>query len=211
MKFRTVKEAIKNLLASSSMGNFRVVGFQRQSKTSDEVLNNNRLVQVYFSEGDFIKSAGRMKGSKSHNITIEIDMTASAKAQGDLSILDSNTATESQKANALSGLKEAAEIADEKVDELIDRVYQILMDARNENLGLEAVKVSSRWIGKIVKDTTIEYGDLVVKTANMKYTCRVQEDVLGDEGTQPDPAIVSSSVPLGEEDGTGVEVSNSVS
>jgi hypothetical protein len=210
MNFRIVKKAIKELLAASSMGNFRVIGFQKQSKSSDEVFNNDRLVQVYYSEGEFKKSAGRMRGPKAHDIVIEIDMTASAKAQADLSILDSATATEIQKATALAGLKEAAEIADEKVDELFDRVYQILMDARNFNLGLEKGKVSSRWITRATKDTTIEHGDLVVKVSNMKYTCRVHELVAGDEGYQPDPAIIDSNVPAFEDEGTGISISNPV-
>jgi hypothetical protein len=208
MMFREVKEALKNLLVDQAEGRFRVIGFQRQSKNADEVLNNDRLVQVYYSEGDFLKSAGRMKGSKTHDIKIEIDMTVSAKATVDLGILDNSSASESQKFTALAELKEAAERADEKIDELIELVYQILMDARNEKLTFEAGEISSRWIGGITKDAIIERGDLVVKTANMKYTCRVQEAVLGDSGYQPDPAIIDSSVPF---EFTGVNVENELS
>lgn len=207
MMFREVKEALKNLLANNAESRFRVIGFQRQSKSSDEVFNNDRLVQVYYSEGTFLKSAGRMKGSKTHDLTIEIDMTASAKAIVDISILDSSTATEQQKATALAGLKEAAESADEKIDELIDHVYQILMDARNDKIGFDGCEISSRWIGGITKDAIIERGDLVVKTANMKYTCRVQEEIQGELGNQPDPAIFNSSVPYVN---TGVEVENAL-
>jgi hypothetical protein len=212
MYYRTIKTAIQTILAESSLSNYRVVGFQRQSKSADETLNNDRLVQVYYSEGDFPKSAGRNKGSKSHDLTIEIDMTVSAKAQADMSILDSTTATAEQKANAIAGLKEAAEIADEKLDELIDRVWNIMLDTRNYDLGLEVGAVSSPWIAKITKDTLLERGDLVVKTANMKYTCRVQEYVLGTTGTQPDPAIISSTIPIGDGEigGSGVEVENAV-
>jgi outer membrane translocation and assembly module TamA len=210
MAYRETKNAIKELLGEQAESRFRVIGFQKQSKSSDEVLNNDRLVQVYYSEGEFRKSAGRMHGPKSHDITIEIDMTASAKAQVDISVLDSATATEQQKAAALADLKEAAENADEKIDELIDAVWNILMDARNKKLGLETGEVSSRWIGRITKDMTIENGDLVVKTANMKYTCRVQEEVLSDLGNQPDPAIINSNVPAYEDEGTGVTIENSV-
>lgn len=208
MMFRQVKEAIRALLAAQGDTDFRVIGFQRQSKSASEVLNNDRLVQVYYSEGNFAKSAGRMKGSKAHDMTIEIDMTTSAKATVNLSVLDSESATEAQKAAALAGLKEAAERADEKIDELIELVYQILMDARNEKLTFDAGEISSRWIGGITKDAIIERGDLVVKTANMKYTCRVQEAVLGDSGYQPDPAIIDSSVPF---EFTGVNVENELS
>jgi hypothetical protein len=170
------------------------------------------LVQVYYSEGEFKKSANRNVGTKIHDITIEIDMTASAKATVDLSILDSNTATEYQKAAALAELKEAAERADEKCDELIDAVYQIFMDARNKKLNLPVGEISSPWIDRVTKDQTIERGDLVVKTANMKYKCRIQEDVLGAIGKYADPAILDSAVPLGTDQITasGVIVENSV-
>lgn len=211
MYFRTVKKAIKDLLNDKSLGNFHVVGYQKQNKSSDEVLNSDRLVQVYFSDGAFPKSAGRMRGPKTHDLKISIDLTVSAKAQADLSALESTTASELQKSIALMGIKDAAEIADDKMDELIDRVYQILMDARNFNLGLEVGELSSRWIDRITKDTTIEYGDLIVKTSNLEYSCRVQEYVYGDEGYQPDPAEIVSEVPIGEEDeGTGVTIENSV-
>lgn len=208
MAFREIKDALKDLLGENAESRFNVIGFQRQSKSQNEVLNNDRLVQVYYSEGEFKRSAGRMKGPKTHDGTFEIDMTASAKATVDISILDSTTATEQQKASALLGLKEAAERADEKIDELIDSVYQILMDARNEKLDLGVGEISSRWIDRIVKDATIEYGDLVTKTANMKYTCRFQEYVQGALGNQPDPAIINSNVPAFEDEGTGVSVSN---
>ncbi|KPK95631.1 hypothetical protein AMJ80_04460 [bacterium SM23_31] len=207
MMFREVKAALKNLLEEQAESRFRVVGFQRQSKNSSEVLNNDRLVQVYYSEGDFLKSAGRMKGSKTHDLTLEIDMTASAKASVDITVLDSTTASESQKATALAELKEAAERADEKIDELIEYVYQIIMDARNEKISFETGEISSRWISRITKDVQIEHGDIVVKTANMKYTCRVQEDVLGSIGNYPDPAVINSDVPF---DNTGVTVENEI-
>lgn len=208
MMFREVKSALKELLAEYAEGRFRVIGFQRQSKSADEVLNNDRFVQVYFSEGNFLKSAGKMKGSKTHDLTIEIDLTASAKVTVDLSVLDSNTATEQQKALALVELKEAAENADDKIDQLIDHVYQILMDARNEKLGFDAGEISSRWISNIIKDQTLERGDLVVKTANMKYTCRVQETISGSLGNLPNPAIFNSDVPY--PDDTGVLVENAI-
>lgn len=207
MRFREVKAAFQDLLYENAEGRFRVIGFQRQSKSSSEVLNNDRLVQVYYSEGEFKKSAGRMQGSKTHDITLEIDLTTSARADVDITVLDSANATESQKATALASLKEAAEKADEKCDELIDHVYQIIMDARNIKVGLETGEISNRWVSTIVKDATIERGDFVVKTANMKYSCRVQEEVQGDIGFQPNPAIFDSDVPY---DHTGVLVENEV-
>lgn len=204
MMFRTVKNQISTILGDAAAGRYRVVGYQSQSKAADSIKDNDRLVQVYFSDGSFPKSSGRMYGPKTHNVTIEIDLSASAAAQGDLSVLDSDTSTAAQKASAIAAIKEAGETADYKIDELIDIIYNIMMDARNEGLLLDKGVVSSRWIDGIQKDTIIERGDLVVKTANMKYTCIVQEDVLGDIGNEPETVTFDSSVPIGDTEGAGV-------
>jgi hypothetical protein len=208
MMFRLAVQALINLLGDNAESRFRVVGYQRQSKSADEIIGTNRLVQVYYSGGDFSKSGGRFNGEKQHDITVEIEMSASAKATGDLSVLDSTTATALQKANALANIKEAADVADGYIDELIEAVYQILMDARNSGLALPKGEISSRWIDRIEKNTLLEYGDLVVKTANMKYTCRVTENVSGDIGNEPEKVIIDSSLPLDDTDGVGVLTEN---
>lgn len=195
MNFRIVKTAIQDLLEAQAAGRFRVIGKQVMSKSADEIMNNDRLVQVYYSDGNFPKS-GRLHGPKTHDIVIEIDMSASASAEGDLSILDNPLATAIQKAAAIAAIREASEIADTKIDELIDAVYNILMDARHEGLLLEKGLISSRWIDRIQKDTLLERGEFVVKTANMKYTCRVQEIVSGDIGNQPARVIYDSTTPI---------------
>lgn len=208
MNFRIVKTAIQDLLEAQSAGRFRVIGKQVMSKSADEILNNDRLVQVYYSDGSFPKSAGRLHGPKTHDITIEIDMTASAGAVGDLSILENPDATAIQKAGAIAAIREASDTADEKIDELIDAVYNILMDARHEGLLLDKGTISSRWIDRIQKDTLLERGEFVVKTANMKYTCRVQEYVSGDIGNTPGTVEIYSNTPNDGDAGTGVNVLN---
>lgn len=208
MTFRTVKTAIQDLLDSQAAGRFRVIGKQVMSKSADEIKDNDRLVQVYFSDGSFPKSAGRLHGSKTHDITIEIDLSASSGATGDLSVLDDPLATAIQKAGAIAAIREASETADEKIDELIDAVYNILMDARYEGLLLDKGTISSRWIDRIQKDTLLERGEFVVKTANMKYTCRVQEYVSGDIGNTPATVEIYSNTPNGGDTGTGVNVLN---
>jgi hypothetical protein len=182
MLFRTVKDQVVKILGDSSNGTFRVIGYQGQSKATDELTFHDRSVQIYYSDGDFPKTSGRQRGPKSHNMTFQIDMSASAAAQGDLSVLESSTATAKQKAEAISSMREAAEIADKLIDVLIDAVYQILMDARNEGLGLDKGQISMPWVDRIQKDTIVECGDLVLKTANMKYSCRAQESVPGAVG-----------------------------
>jgi hypothetical protein len=208
MLFRTVKDAVVEILGDGAESRFRVLGYQRQSKSTSELKDNNRLVQVYYSDGNFPKTSGRQRGPKTHDITIEIDMSASAAAEGDVSVLESSTSTAIQKAAAIAAIKEAAQKADESIDVLIDAVYQILMDARNEGLGLDKGDISQPWVDRIQKDASIERGDLVLKTANMKYNCRVQESVPGAVGAEPETVIFNSGVPVGDTEGAGVLTEN---
>jgi hypothetical protein len=77
-------------------------------------------------------------------------------------------------------------------------------------LDLPRNTVKIRWVGGLTKDTTIlERGDLVTRTGNMKYTCRVDEVVLGDLGNQPDTVIINTDTPIGGTGGAGVDVQNS--
>lgn len=208
MKFRTVKAAMLSVLGDSANGRFIVIGYQRQSKSAEDVLANNRLVQVYYNDGDFPKNAGGYHGSKSHDMVINIDVTVAAKASADLTILNSENATEKQRSVALAAVQTAAEKADDQIDEIIDVLYQIIMDARNDNLGLDTGTIANRWIDRIQKDIQIEHGGLVVKVASMKYSCRVSEDVPGDDGTEPDTVTYDSDVMVGDTEGSGVEVEN---
>lgn len=207
MQFRTVKTQIQNILGNAAAGRFRVVGFRRQSHSANEIENTDRMVQVYFSEGQFPKGAGGRTGRKTHDITIELDLSASASAKGDISVLSDDLATPAQKALAISNIKEASDIADTKIDELIEYVYQIMMDARNESLGLDRGMVSNLWIDRIQKDTLLEHGELVVKTANLKVTCRIQEEILGDIGNHPATVEIDSSI-TGDVTSLGVDVLN---
>lgn len=207
MKFRSVKTAIQTLLADESEELFRVLGYVRQTENANEFKNNERLVHVYYSQGDFPKS-GRKHGPKTHDLTINIDLTASAAAKGDLTVIESTTATAAQKAAAIAAIKDASEVADTAIDEIIEYVYSVLMDARNQDLGFEIGYISNPWIDGIQKDTLLQRGDLVVKTASMKFTCRVQEDVPGEKGNEPATVVIDSIVPAGDTAGAGTIVNN---
>lgn len=208
MEYRTAKNALVTMLGDQANGRFRVIGYQRQSKGADELTNFNRLVQVHYTDGDFPKSAGRRVSAKTHDANFDIDLSASAAAQCDLSVLESDTSTPQQKAAALLAVREAAEIADNSIDELIDAVWNILNDARNQNLGLPIGDIASRWTPKIQKDTMLERGDLVVKTAKIQYTCRLSETCLGDIGVIPASSIIDTEIPVNDTSGAGVITEN---
>lgn len=208
MEYRNAKTALVTLLGEQANGRFRVIGYQRQSKGADELTHFNRLVQVYYTDGDFPKSKGRRTGSKTHDASFDIDMSASAPAQCDTNILDDPNSTPQQKAATLLAVREAAEMADISLDETIDAVWNILNDARNQGLGLPIGDIASRWTPKIQKDTTLERGDLVVRTGKIQYTCTLQETCLGDIGVIPATSIIDTEIPVNDTPGAGVITEN---
>ena len=181
MMFRTVKDSIvNNVLGPAEEGRFVTIGFQRQSKSANEVLDMSRLVQVYFAGGNFDKPGRKIE--LAHDITYNIELTVSKAAEGDLSVINNPNASQAQISAAIMAFQEASDLADTSIDELIDIVYQILMDAQNIDLGMVAGEVSSRWVTGIKKNQPVPQGEYVILTASMSLTCRVAEEVSGEVG-----------------------------
>lgn len=181
MKFRTVKTAIEDILEAAANECFTVISHQKQKKSSEEVLDLNRLVQVYYSAGEFPKNAGRQTGPTAHDVTYRLDLTVAKASEGDLATLNNPNAETFELAEALATFETAAAKADESYDELFELVYQILMDARNRDMGQEVGDVSNRWISQQQKDQPLPRGQHVVLTGSMFLTLRVSEDIIGEE------------------------------
>lgn len=206
MIFRQIKEALVNqILGPAEAGRFRTVGFQRQVKSAAETLGASRMVQVYYSSGDFPKNAGRINGPTIHDITIRLDLTVSTAAAGDLSVINNPASTSEQIAVALLAFQEAASLADDSIDELFDIVYQIIMDGRNVDLGLPSGTVSNRWIDQINKDDPVPRGEYVILTGSMILTCRAAETVSGDIGVAGNIYNIDINIPDDEVQKTGKE------
>lgn len=180
MKFRTIKDAIIDLLGASAAGQYQVAGYQKQVKSSDEVIDNDRLIQVYYGRGDFPKSGGSMHGPNDHNMTFRIDFTLSKAAEVDLSVIENPASTTPQLKAAILAAALAGKLADDSMDELFDIIYQIIMDAENIDLGLDVGIVSNRWLGDFQKDEPLQRGELVTLTATAQLTCKASEDITGE-------------------------------
>jgi hypothetical protein len=209
MRFREVKQSlINNVLGPAEAGRFQTIGFQRQKKSAEENKGNSRTIQVYYNSGDFPTSRGSLQGPNQHDLTFKIDITVSEPVGADLSVLRDNLSTPAEKAAALLLAQESAERADNSIDELFEIVYQIVMDARNINLGIDTsnFRVANRWIGQIQKDDGLENGDLFVITGSMQLTCRVSEDVTGDTPTLADTIETKIEFDGDPNENTGVTV-----
>ena len=210
MNFRTIKNAVGTILTNSAAGRYTVAGFQKQTKSANEVIDNSRIVQVYYSRGMFPKSGGSMRGNNDHDITIKIDFTVSKAAAGDIATLNNANATPLQIQVAMEGIAVAGNLADDSLDELFDIVYQVIMDARNIELGLDSGIVSNRWITDFQKDSPLPRGELLVLTGSCNLTCKTNEIITGQEAVDATAISTDFSIDgnLGDSAGVIVDPSN---
>lgn len=193
MNFRTIKEALVRLLGDNAGGNFRVIGYQEQAQSATETLVVDRSVQVFTQRGTFPKEAGSINGPTEHEITYALDLMVSAAAEGDLSALDNPAATPAELQAAIATFREGAGRADFYFDEFVDLLYQIIMDARNQDLGLPLpppddalTRIADRWVPNWEKNAPQPRGEYVILTGSLSVTCSIDEPVLGDEGVAGD-------------------------
>ena len=207
MNFRKVKTSIENILIKAENDRYVTVGFQRQSKSAIETLDKSRLVQIYYSSGEFDKTAGRLNGPVQHDVTFNIDLTVSKAAEGDMSAIINPDATQQDIVTALANFSEASQLTDESIDELINIIYQELMNAENFDLGMDVGIVSNRWLSRVQKNSPLPQGEYVTITASLQLTCRMVEIVEGDTGI-PGGKVFDTTIDIEGDDieKTGVKV-----
>lgn len=182
MMFRTVKAALVTILGSSASGQYRVYGYQAQSTDALTTIGANRKVAVHYRSGSFPRSAASQRGPVRHEMEFQIELLVSAQASGNLSALEDPESSDAQRAAAIAAFVPAAKAADLAMDELIEIVYQVLMD--NEAIYLDDgthgdLKVANRWISRVQKDDPLPSGGLAVLTANLTYNVVAMETITG--------------------------------
>lgn len=199
MNFRIIKAALVELLGNEAAGRYRVAGYQKRGQAALEILNKDRIVQVYYSQGLFPKSGGGISGPTKHDMTFNIDLFVSMASSADLAALNNPASSKAQIEQAISDLKVAEDLVDDAWDEFAEDIYQIIQDARNRNFGLD-VPVASRWIGQATKDSPVPRGELVTLTGTMTLTCAKDEQV---KGATPVPLHVIDTEIIANEDPVG--------
>ncbi len=189
MNYKTIRDALKTLLEANELGRFQTVMFQRQRKGANEVKGVLRTAQVFYKGGQFPGEVGQMNGPFEHKMTFQFDLTVSEPAKIDLATLNDESASAADRITALAGRQEAAELANESMDDLFEDIYQILMDARNRDIGLDIGIATKRWINNFQKDDPVETGELVVLTGAFLFTCQTNEHADGDTSTIVTPIV----------------------
>ena len=208
MNFRTINKAIVQLLGDSAQGRFTVTGYEGQSKGANEVRGKKRNVQVCFTQGDFPKGSGRAYGSTDHMMSFALGFTVSAAATCNLAVINADPPPPAPTITAaLTAMQDAAEVANESMDEFFELVYQILMDGQNIDLGLSVGTVTDRWVTTLKKDNPLPLGALLVLTGEALYTCRTTEKITGDTPVLMTEGVgIDTGMPGDEVQQTGITI-----
>ena len=184
MRFRQAKENITATLGDAADGRFTVIGYQRQVPGRPEKPDaEQRLVQVFYQRSQFPQSASPMRGPIQHRATYALELSVYTAARGNVTELLEAAETDEDRKAALETFKEAADLADEALDELFDVVFQILMDARNFSFGFtdKPRVVGDRWITELSKDDPVPHGAHVLLTGRSTLELSIVEDIEGAE------------------------------
>lgn len=209
MQFRTIKTALVTILGNEAAGRYNVLGYQKQSTDALTVEGQNRQVTVYYKSGSYPRSAASQRGPVRHEMDFQIELLVSSNASGDVSALENPASTEAEKAAAIAAFTPAAERCDLAMDELIDIIYQTLMD--NEFVRLDDgangdLKVSNRWITRVQKDDVMPNGGLAILTASLNYQVIAMELLAGKDSVGALTSVLVDLQVPGEENTAKAQV-----
>lgn len=204
MNFRVVTKALIDLLGNAENDRYKTIGFSKR-KSSAEVLKDDRTIQVFYVSGEFPQLGSN---PVQHDIVYQLQLIVSADTEADLTILDNPNATDRARANALSRSRDAAEAIHEEMDEFMELIYQILMDRRNIDLGLDKGTIANYWIPRMQKDPVpFPQGERICVSGVITLTLRVDESLDGDEGQLAEEIDIQVDGYGDDTERTGVTVS----
>lgn len=185
MMFEQARDAIETLIKSYQANRFRVVTEQKESSGASEHKGIKRSIQIFYESGSFPDGTSS-KRENTHDVTFQIEYTATAAAKVDLTVLNDPESTESEIIAAFSASQTAGFTANRSIDELRRMIFQILLDPVNvdKDLGLNPSGGPPHVLTQIRlknfrKNAPIARGKIFVLTASEQLTCQVQETASG--------------------------------
>lgn len=185
MQFRTIKAALVDRIESqaSTLG-YRVVGYSENNIDAAQLAGDERLVQCFAKSGRFDRTKSAILGPFHHEVSFRVELLASAVCTVDTSILESETASDADRAAALAASVRAAKNADDSFDELLDAIWSTLMDNRYRDLEMPG-EVADMYVSDWEKGASIDRGRHVVVPGRLTLTIAMSEDCSGSTPATP--------------------------
>jgi len=174
-----LKKSIETLLERNAKNRYSVITPQNRKSDAEDVFQKPR-VTVFYSEGSFDKRKSSVNSPYHHDCTFNVWIKAGAKVKVDLDTLQNPAATPAQYAAALANADNASLLVDEKADQLLAVLFDIIMSPVNRNLGTDYI--TDRWIDRVHKGNPESTGSIVVITASITLSASCPETVTGETG-----------------------------
>ena len=201
MLFRTVKTSIETALNNEAgTYNYQVIGYQRQSKSADEI-NALKFCQIFYSNSTFQKTGSSLSGPVLSDVTYRIELSVAQPSNTDLATLNDSGSSTTDKATALANSVEASKNADDLLDEFFDNVYQVLQSSLNYDFDLDKGTITNSFISRMDKNTPIEKGEFLVLTGALDIMITMTEQVDGDVGVDGDKTFDTTVFNDGDDTG----------
>ena len=201
MNFQSIQTALITALGAAAASRYRTVGYKDEPIGQSEIVNNSKLVSVYYSQGDLPLHLSGRSGPATHHCIFNVELKLSQKAVVDIATLEDSGSTEGERTTALANLQDAKDLANANLDSFISIIFGVLTDNRNLFLELSPSIFANRWISQIKKEDPMYFGDSLICSAILKYECDVEETFVGDSGDDGD--IIDLTVKVNEEPTTG--------
>jgi hypothetical protein len=189
---KQVLDGLSSLLALS--GDFSVI--DPNVAYSEEVAGTKPIVELHISDGDFSDIGSSNIGKKMHSFCIELSVIASSSAKYDLSVIESPSSTDEQRATAIENGQRAANAAYAIAFQTFILAFGIINNRANYDFGLAKYSLKKKKFGKYKIDRHMVNGNLATVIGTSKIECTVEEDVSGVT-----PVESEDPVAIGEIDG----------
>lgn len=174
--------AIVTTLGEQADDRFRVIGYQRQTKSAERI-KSKVLVQCFIESASKDRGKNSLSGPKLHDVTIGIQYSVARPATADVATLMNEASSEADRATALASMNSADYNNSVAMYLAWSAVDYILEDNRNKYFGLPDYSIQDPWHSDFRQDRPVEQGGLTFNTATSKFTFMVYESKLGDTAT----------------------------
>jgi hypothetical protein len=195
-----VRRSLVELLRDNAAGRYNVRSPQRRKDDAGDILKMPQVV-VRYRRGNIDEHSSSVNGPYQHEATIAITILCGAVAEADLDGIENPDATPDELAAIMANITDPDEAADEKAEEIISLIFDIIMRPQNRTLGME--DSAGRWIPDIQKYDPMDTGEIVIVPATITLTYQTTEyttsevgvpgtmidSVLGVPDTEGDPKI----------------------
>jgi len=180
MQFEKIRDSLITYLGSKQGTEWKTIGYPERDQSAEEI-NELRTVQVYYNSGDFPIGSGSLTGPVRHDMSFSIMLTIAVASTGDKDALE-NAETAAEYAAAAATFSSSEELADREIDWFMRTIYQTVMAANFQNLGISAsdCRISNRWIGSFRKELPKQHGNFTTSRSLLTLTARTPEQIPGE-------------------------------